>query len=146
MKTNLNLNPWFVTTDFEPGLMNAALDIFPGVDLVPCFFHFAKCLWVNAAKCGLKRRFIVKDVKQLIFSLKALCFRPPKLVMRWFESIKTYESKGKNFTAFLEYFEHEWLDGVFKIKDWSYFDKIWEFDELAITNNGLESFHQMIKS
>ena len=38
------------------------------------------------------------------------------------------------------------MDGVFKIKDWNYFEKINKFDELAITNNGLESFHQMIKS
>ena len=47
---------------------------------------------------------------------------------------------------FLEYFEVTWMDGRFQIKDWNYHSKISEFEDLAITNNGLESFHQMIKS
>lgn len=63
MKTNLNLSPKFVTTDFEPGLMNAASELFPNVELVPCFFHFAKCLWMNAGKCGLWKWHHMKLVK-----------------------------------------------------------------------------------
>jgi len=32
------------------------------------------------------------------------------------------------------------------INDWNYYEKINDFEDLAITNNGLESFHQIIKS
>ena len=35
---------------------------------------------------------------------------------------------------------------MFKVKDWNYYEKVSKFEELALTNNGLESFHQMIKS
>ena len=38
------------------------------------------------------------------------------------------------------------MDGIYKIEDWNYYDKISQFEDLAVTNNGLESFHQMIKS
>ena len=38
------------------------------------------------------------------------------------------------------------MDGIFQIKDWNYYDKLNEFEDLALTNNGLESFHQMIRS
>lgn len=85
--------------------------------------------------------------KQLIFSLKGLAFQRPETVFRNFVQIKTaYIKKSIVFTRFLEYFESTWMDGMFQVKDWNYFDKLSEFEDLALTNNGLESFHQMIKS
>ena len=85
--------------------------------------------------------------KQLIFSIKGLAFRRPETVYKKFEQIKNaYIKKSTVFTQFLEYFESTWMDGIFQIKDWNYFDKLSEFEDLALTNNGLESFHQMIKS
>jgi hypothetical protein len=85
--------------------------------------------------------------KQLIFSLKALAFRPSNKVYRRFENLKKiYEIKGQSYKNYLEYFEHTWMDGIYKIKDWNYHDKLAEFEDLAMTNNGLESFHQMIRS
>ena len=102
---------------------------------------------MNAGMCGLRKKLYLKETKQLIFSLKALAFRPPSKVFKRFEILKTkYSTKNNSFIRFFEYFEHTWMDGVFKIKDWNYFEKINKFEELAITNNGLESFHQMIKS
>jgi hypothetical protein len=147
VKDNLNINPEFVTTDFETALMDATKKIYPNADLVPWFFHFVKWLWMNAAQWGLRKKFYLKDTKQLIFSLKALAFRPPDKIFRRFEQLKIkYAQKNSSFMKFFEYFEHTWMDGIFKIKDWNYYDKIEKFEELAITNNGLESFHQMIKS
>lgn len=45
-----DLNPKFITIDFEPALLNAAKEIFPNSHIVPCFFHFVKCLWTNSGK------------------------------------------------------------------------------------------------
>ncbi|CAI2385595.1 unnamed protein product [Moneuplotes crassus] len=147
IKEKIPIKPEFITTDFETSLMDAIKNVFPSVDIVPCFFHFAKSLWVNAGICGLRKKYYLKDTKQLIFSLKALAFRPPETVYKRFELLKLkYGSKNNSFTRYFEYFEHTWMDNVFKIKDWNYFDKLNRFEELAITNNGLESFHQMIKS
>ncbi|CAI2384902.1 unnamed protein product [Moneuplotes crassus] len=147
IKRFLKLNPKFITTDFELSLMNTAKKEYPNSQLVPCFFHLVKCLWTNAGKCGLRKRKILKLTKQLIFSLKALAFRKPGSVIRKFITIKDwYSTKGSCFVSFLEYFENTWIDGQFKIKDWNYYDKLQIFNDLSLTNNGLESFHQMIKS
>ena len=142
-----NVNPKFITIDFEPALLNAAKEIFPNSHIVPWFFHFVKCLWTNSGKWGLRKRQLVPLTKQLIFSIKGLAFRRPETVYKKFEQIKNaYIKKSTVFTQFLEYFESTWMDGIFQIKDWNYFDKLSEFEDLALTNNGLESFHQMIKS
>ena len=141
------LNPRFVTVDFEISEISAVKEVFPSAALVPWFFHFVKWLWLNAQKCGLRKKKIVADTKQLIFSLKALAFRPTEKVYKRFQKLKEeYSLKGIIFKSFLEYFETVWMDGTFQIKDWNYHDKLSEFDDLAITNNGLESFHQIIKS
>ena len=81
-----------------------------------------------------------------MFSLKGLAFRPPASVYRRFENIKSrFLQHHQGLKGFLEYFESTWIDGMFKIKDWNYYDKIQQFEDLAVTNNGLESFHQIIK-
>ena len=48
VKENLSLDPEFITTDFETSLMDASKKVYPNSNLVPCFFHFAKSLWMNA--------------------------------------------------------------------------------------------------
>ena len=147
IKETFKFNPKFVTVDFEVAAIRAIKELFPSSSLVPWFFHFVKWLWMNAQKCGLRKKKLVAETKQLIFSLKALAFRPKSKVYKRFQKIKElYENKGSHFKSFLEYFEITWMDGTFQIKDWNYYDKISDFDDLAITNNGLESFHQIIKS
>ena len=147
IKDTFGLTPKFITTDFEISLMRATKEILADSQIVPWFFHFAKCLWNNAGKCGLKKNKLLVLTKQLIFSLKGLAFRPPNKVYRRFEFIKNkFLDKGNWFKQFLEYFESTWMDGTFQIKDWNYYDKLNEFEDLALTNNGLESFHQMIRS
>ena len=147
IRETFKLDPKYITTDFEVALITAVHETFPSASLVPCFFHFVKWLWNNAQRWGLQKRKIVAETKQLIFSLKALAFRPPSRVLRNFQNIvKVYEKRGVAFKSFLEYFETTWIDGTFKIKDWNYHEKLSEFEDLAITNNGLESFHQIIRS
>jgi hypothetical protein len=144
LKNTLPLSPKYITTDFEPALILAVKQLYPTSLLVPCFFHFAKCLWLNASRWGLRKSKVLLLAKQLIFSLKALAFRAPTKVFKHFSRIK--EKYSAKFLTFLEYFEHTWMDGTFKIKDWNYHDKLQQFEDLAVTNNGLESFHQMIRS
>ena len=102
---------------------------------------------MNGSKYGLKKNKTLVYSKQLIFSLKALAFKPPSKVYLCFERLKSkYKNYSQGFANFLEYFEYTWMNGMFQIKDWNYHDKINQFEDLAVTNNGLESFHQMIRS
>ena len=39
--------------DFEKGLMNACLHVFPGVIVKGCYFHYAQCLWQRIQGIGL---------------------------------------------------------------------------------------------
>ena len=147
IKDIFHINPHFVTVDFEVSEISAVKEVFPESSLVPWFFHFVKCLWMNAQKWGLRKKKFVAETKQLIFSLKALAFRHPTKVYSRFQKLKNeYMIRGVSFKSFLEYFDTIWMDGTFQIKDWNYHDKLSEFEDLAITNNGLESFHQIIKS
>jgi hypothetical protein len=143
----LNLNPKYITVDFEKSLINSWKEVYPNSQLVPWFFHFVKCLWMNASKWGLRKRNSLSQTKELIFSLKALAFRLPETVFKHFERIKNkYFRASQAFATYLEYFEATWMDGEYKINDWNYHDKLSQFEELSLTNNGLESFHQMIHS
>jgi hypothetical protein len=56
LKDRFPLEPKFITTDFETALMKSSKEIFPTAQLVPCFFHFAKALWMNAGRHGLKKK------------------------------------------------------------------------------------------
>jgi len=38
--------------DFEKALRKEILDIFPKSNIIGCYFHFIKTLWVKAKKCG----------------------------------------------------------------------------------------------
>ena len=38
-------SPQRIMQDFEKGLMNACLHVFPGVIVKGCYFHYAQCLW-----------------------------------------------------------------------------------------------------
>ena len=146
-KEKLGLKADYITTDFEPALMGASIDIFPNAKLVPWFFHFTKALWMEASRCGMKKRSLLPESKVLLFKLKKLAFIPKEKVIQSFMKIKDeYRHRHSYFIRFLEYFESTWIDGLYKISDWNYFDKLSEFEDLALTNNGLESFHQWIKT
>jgi hypothetical protein len=146
-KERLGLIADFITTDFEPALMDSSKSIFPNSQLVPWFFHFTKALWMEASRWGMKKRSLLKDSKMLLFQIKKLAFLPKESVFKRFLLIKDqWANKAQPFLKFLEYFEAIWLDGRYKIEDWNYYDKLAEFEDLALTNNGLESFHSSIKS
>ena len=146
-KEKLGLEADYITTDFEPALMSASNDIFPNAKLVPWFFHFTKALWMEASRWGMKKRVLLPESKELLFKLKKLAFIPKEKVFKNFARIKDeWKWRSICFIKFLEYFESTWLDGMYKITDWNYYDKLSEFEDLALTNNGLESFHQCIKT
>ena len=47
----------------------------------------------------------------------------------------------------LDWFHETWISGkVFKLSHWNYHEKIDKVPELVISNNGLEGWHQMVKS
>ena len=88
VKDWFKIYPHFITVDFETDEITAVKEVFPDSELVPWFFHFVKWLWMNAQLWGLKKRKLVAETKQLIFSLKALAFRSIDKVVTRFLKLK----------------------------------------------------------
>ena len=47
------ISPQRIMQDFEKGLMNACIHVFPGVIVKGCYFHYAQCLWQRIQGIGL---------------------------------------------------------------------------------------------
>ena len=43
--------------DFEKGMKKAVKNVFPGVQVSGCFFHFKKAIWTNVQNLGLTSHF-----------------------------------------------------------------------------------------
>jgi len=96
------LNPDFITSDFELALLNSISVIFPESTVMPCFFHFTKALWENAAKRGLRKSPYRYQCKRLIAMLKCLAFIPLDCVMERFLWIKKCFASSPAFEPFLK--------------------------------------------
>ncbi len=90
--------------------------------IVPCFFHFAQCMWRKANKLGLRKKENAKNSKNMILNIKILPFLPLQEVDDHFYMIyEEYEGKGKAFKEFLDYLIRNWLKGNKYPKEiWNY--------------------------
>lgn len=95
------LNPDFVSTDFELALLNSINIVFPKAIVIPCYFHFTKALWENAARRGLRKSAFRQQTKRLIAMIKCLAFIPLEKVMEKFLWIKKCFSQAE-FDGFLK--------------------------------------------
>ncbi|KAL5019048.1 hypothetical protein ScPMuIL_004770 [Solemya velum] len=52
--SNIRLQPTTLFLDYEVAIRNAATQVFPGINIEGCFFHYTQCIWRNAQKHGLQ--------------------------------------------------------------------------------------------
>lgn len=137
-------------TDFELALRSGLRAVYEGVEVSGCWFHYTQCLWRNAVKKGFCRMKNNKKYRPehhfIVRQLMALALIPASEVKRQYHRIRVeamaffegtqYE---KNFRKFFMYYEREWLDGVYKIREWC----VYGFQER--TNNFLESYHRILQ-
>jgi len=90
-----------VSTDFELALLNSINIVFPNTSVIPCYFHFTKALWENAARRGLRKGQLRNQTKKLIAMLKCLAFIPLEKVMEKFVWIKNCFNSA-DFDGFLK--------------------------------------------
>lgn len=137
-------------TDFELAMRSGLRAVFQGIKVYGCWFHYTQCLWRNAVKKGFCRiknnkkhrpehHFIVRQLMALALipesGVKQQYYRIRAEAMTFFEGT-AYEG---NTRKFLKYYEREWLDGIYSIKEWCVFG----FQER--TNNFLESYHKILQ-
>lgn len=69
-----NLNPQYISADFEIPFINAARTVFPDSTLHGCLFHYTQSIWRNAVNRGLKVPF--KEVNQVRSTIQCLLALP----------------------------------------------------------------------
>ena len=71
------LQPVSCLTEFELASKNAFLHMFPGVEILGCFFHLGQSLWRKVVAEGLQNSYITDEIiRKNIKTLMALAFVP----------------------------------------------------------------------
>ncbi|KAJ8299548.1 hypothetical protein KUTeg_023608 [Tegillarca granosa] len=66
-ENNINIQPDAVFLDFEIASRNAVKNIFLGVVIKSCFFHYTQCIWRKTQAYGLQIPYREnEDVKRLV--------------------------------------------------------------------------------
>ncbi|ELP95152.1 hypothetical protein EIN_428980 [Entamoeba invadens IP1] len=104
-----------------------------------CHFHFCQSLYRRVLTMGLSRRFVEGDTFKLgVKMLMATAYLPEDVIVETFKRIKSEMCGDEDFEKFLEYFENNYIKGVFRTANWSVFGLS------ERTNNRSESFHSAL--
>lgn len=113
LRDDLNITFKDVMTDFEQGMKNALLTVFPGIKLYSCWFHYGQaiCRKLQTVPKSVRFRF---DVKEQVAKLIALPLLPSNKIELAYQMIKSNVITAKNnyyshFVGFFIYFESFWL-------------------------------------
>lgn len=104
--------------DFEIAASNALVEVFSGIKIVKCCYHFIiNSLWKKAKKTKTKS----KVESRIVGLCSALPLLPVDEINAGWEYIKSETSNTPKIQMFLKYFEHTWMkDSSFKTQ-WSVF-------------------------
>ena len=141
----LKLKAKYMMLDFEVAIRNAFEEVFPGIEVKGCHFHFGQSLWRYLVNKGLKAEYSQEgneDLADMLHLAMALAFVPPKQFSQAFKvfqaEVKLLQPKFRPFgREFVSYFKKTWIRGNYPIQSWNYFD----FDG-SNTNNFLEGYNR----
>ena len=102
-------SPKYFACDFELATIISALNVFKGVTIQACFFHFAQSLWRNLSSKGLTGSFSRKNsaVRRSFYHMKSLAFVPESDVIKGFKIIKA--KSPATFKSMIDYFEKNYI-------------------------------------
>lgn len=137
-----NLQPAFITTDFEKGLRNALKQQYPAAELIGCWFHFSQALLRKAKKIKGFLQFLKTsdNAKKLFRKFRNLpLIREDKIIIAFTMFQTEAKNFGAKFTTFIKYFEEEWIKKVGP-------NLFCVFRKLHRTNNLVESYNSHIRA
>ena len=131
------ISPQCIMQDFEKGLMNACLHVFPGVIVKGCYFHYAQCLWWRIQGIGLSVSYRENaDHRNWFRMLLPMPFVPVPHVKDVFQFIKNTAPDVPRVRDFNDYFDRTWMNGQYPIEMWNFFKY-----NGPRTNNHVEGYH-----
>jgi len=120
-------HPDSILLDYEKGLQNAVMAVWPSTTLRGCYFHFKKCLWRHFSQSDLLPEYQVvgSEIRKSFQMMGALPFVPIDDVDRAWRYLKPL--LPGDMDAFSRYFEHTWMgtsatQPLFSQWSWNQFD------------------------
>ena len=138
----LNMHKKTCITDFEKGLRKILRNLFDGINLRGCYFHYVKALWSKAKKLGLCVFKKIQITKLIIFGLKVLTLQSRKCQEEMIKEISLFVDGLEDntiFKKFISYYQKNWFNNKFIRFDICY-DKIIKIR----TDNVCEGFHRLL--
>ena len=154
LKNNFNFNPKIFTMDFNKASGKAIKTVFPEIYLIKCFFHYVYNLWKHFIKYGLKSNINKKDLYELAFNLKMLCFVKPDNVIKIYKKIVKKYNKPI-YKEFFNYYERTWkpkgnIKNIKFIQDFNYYNTLnsieLDIKYLFLTNNISEHLNKLLNA
>ena len=136
-----------MVTDFETAIMNAAENIFPGIQVNGCYFHFAKALWHKVQQIGLAQAYRQDaNIRMFIRKVMAIGFLPLNIVrLNWNGLRNSHQTRALTqlypaLRRFIVYFQNTWMNrnGAFRPARWNVWGRPMEYR----TNNAVESYNR----
>ena len=105
---DVNFKKIIFTADFERGLRKALIDSFPNSEILGCYFHMIKALWIKAKKYKLCKKALFKETIILIFSFKIYPYIPKDQRDDYINQIENNFKSKPNFERLIIYFKKNW--------------------------------------
>ncbi len=102
--------PQKIMTDFEKGIINAAQEVFPEIQVACCFFHLGQSVYRQVQDKSLQQAYNDPDylsVKKFIHKLLALAYVPIARVQATLEPL--VQDAPKSIVPILDYFKKTYV-------------------------------------
>ena len=140
--------------DFEYAMRAALATVWPLVTLMGCYFHWTQLIIKRVRKSGFAKAYTkIHKFNSFIRRICSLPWVPPFLMDNAMDIIQRRSkdlgsSLGPEFEKFssrlIKYIERTWMNKLFKIQDWNFFDV--NSINIPVTNNGNEGTNSILNS
>lgn len=145
LEMNLIFKPQHIVSDFEKGILQAAIKEFPNTTLVGCRFHLSQAWWRKIMGLGLTIEYKNKnsEIGKWLHYVFGLTFLHPDEVENVFLELIAEQPIDPRVTEFSDYLVDNYIDSdaTFPTTLWAALNNnCWR------TNNGSEAFNSKFKT
>lgn len=102
-----------IMTDFELAMRNALAEVFTGVKLRTCWFHFSQAAKKRASQTALLIPYLFQnaEARAIYYKLLSLPLLPADCILEEFKKLKVLAlaNHREYFADFIQYFEQQWI-------------------------------------